>query len=190
MQGASQLEAGDCGYFIVVATGEAIGCGAAKEGADQAASRWNAVRELLVGEGAGEQEAGGGIEGALRMRVVGRHEEAEAGRKRDAAGVGVAECDQDRGTGFGGEQFCRSSVERGDQLPDGAERRGEEDGVEGIGGEVAAGTRVEGPGWSVGAIVGLVDRGDGGVESEPLGRNGSGEAIDEGAKAGAQSGED
>ena len=42
---------------------EALGGGASEEGADEAAVGWDSVGELLVGEGAGEEEAGGVSDG-------------------------------------------------------------------------------------------------------------------------------
>ena len=60
VEDAGEFEARDGGDFVVVAAGDAVGGGASKEGADEATVGRDAVRELLVGEGAGEQEAGGG----------------------------------------------------------------------------------------------------------------------------------
>ena len=106
VEGAGEFEAGDGGDLVVVAAGDAVGGGASEEGADEAAIGRDAVGEFLVDEGAGEQEVGGGIERACSGWVeVGRDEEAEAGRERDAGCVGVAEGDEDGGAGFGGEKL-------------------------------------------------------------------------------------
>ena len=59
VEDASEFEAGDGGDLVVVAAGEAVGGGAAEEGADKAAAGWDAMGELLVGEGAGEEKASG-----------------------------------------------------------------------------------------------------------------------------------
>ena len=55
---AGEFQAGDGGDLVVVAAGDAVGGGSAEEGADEAAVGRDAVREFLVGEGAGEQQAG------------------------------------------------------------------------------------------------------------------------------------
>ena len=66
VEDAGEFEAGDGGDLVVVAAGDAVGGGASEEGADEAAVGRDAVGELLVGEGAGEQEAAmDGIESHL-----------------------------------------------------------------------------------------------------------------------------
>ena len=63
-----------------------------------------------------------------------RDEEAEAGRERDAGGVGVSEGDQDSGAGFGGKELRAVGVDGREQAAGDVEGCSEEDGVEGFGG--------------------------------------------------------
>src|ERR1035437_6143729 len=57
VEDAGEFEARDGGDLVVVAAGDAVGGKASEKGADEAAAGRDAVRELLVGEGAGEEEA-------------------------------------------------------------------------------------------------------------------------------------
>ncbi len=59
VEDARKFEAGDGGDLVVVAAGDAIGRGAAEEGADEAAVGRDAIREFLIDEGAGEKKAHG-----------------------------------------------------------------------------------------------------------------------------------
>ena len=60
VEDAREFEASDGGDLVVVAAGDAVGSGPTEEDADQAAVGRDAVGELLVDEGAGEQKAGRG----------------------------------------------------------------------------------------------------------------------------------
>jgi hypothetical protein len=87
------------------------------------------------------------------LRRVGWDKEAEAGRERDAGGIGISERDQDSGTGFGREKLGGGGIERGEEFAGDVEWCGEEDGVEGLGCFVFAGGGGEdGPGREFGFV--------------------------------------
>ena len=75
-ENAGEFEAGDGGDLVVVAGHHALGAGASEEGADEAATGWDALVELLINEGAGEQAALGCLR--IGLFCLG-DQEAEAG---------------------------------------------------------------------------------------------------------------